>query len=158
MEARARFAVIPGGNRRDSGGVDDARPFGAAQRRMDVLHLQVAELADPPRCAPGAPFLAIIWRDTVPVGQLEPLRRDQLQKHSDAAIRKRVAALPAGISADRVDIVKGYRAALDGVPFSGHDRMAFYDAARHPDVAILVATGDQRVYANLLLTIGVRHP
>lgn len=70
MEARARFAVIPGGNRRDPGGVDDARPFGAPHRRMDVLHLQVGELADPPRCAPGAAFLAIIWRDTVPVGQL----------------------------------------------------------------------------------------
>ncbi len=38
------------------------------------------------------------------------------------------------------------------------DRFAFYDAARSDDVAVLVATGDQRVYANLLLTLGVRTP
>ena len=52
--------------------------------------------------------------------------------------------------------VTGYRDALDGVPFAAIERFAFYEAARHPDVAIVVATGDQRVYANLLLTIGVR--
>lgn len=54
--------------------------------------------------------------------------------------------------------ISGYRRALGGVPFSEHDRGAFYEAARHPDVAIVVATGDQRIYANLLLTIGVRQP
>jgi L-fucose mutarotase len=57
-----------------------------------------------------------------------------------------------------VPAIAGYRAALSGVDFSGHDRLAFYEAARHPDVAIVIATGDQRVYANLLLTIGVRAP
>ena len=55
-----------------------------------------------------------------------------------------------------VPAIASYRAALDGVPFAAHDRLAFYEAARHPDVAIVIATGDQRVYANLLLTIGVR--
>jgi L-fucose mutarotase len=54
--------------------------------------------------------------------------------------------------------VSGYRAALGGVEFVKHERAAFYEAARHPDVAIVVATGDQRVYANLMLTIGVRQP
>ena len=57
-----------------------------------------------------------------------------------------------------VPAITGYRAALDGVPFTGHERFAFYEAARHPDVAIVVATGDVRVYSNLLLTIGVRQP
>jgi L-fucose mutarotase len=53
----------------------------------------------------------------------------------------------------------GYRALLgDGVSWQELDRFAFYDAARSDDVALLVATGDQRVYANLLLTIGVRQP
>ena len=55
-----------------------------------------------------------------------------------------------------VEAVAGYRAMLPGVPFSALQRMPFYEAARHPDVAIVIATGDQRVYANLLLTIGVR--
>lgn len=35
------------------------------------------------------------------------------------------------------------------------DRYAFYDAARGEDVALVIATGEQRTYANLLLTIGV---
>ena len=61
---------------------------------------------------------------------------------------------------DGVDVpaIAAYRAALEGVPFTGIERFAFYDAARHPDVAIVIATGDQRVYANLLLTIGVVAP
>ncbi len=38
------------------------------------------------------------------------------------------------------------------------ERHAFYDAARGPDVGLLIATGEQRIYANLLLTIGVVQP
>jgi L-fucose mutarotase len=37
-------------------------------------------------------------------------------------------------------------------------RFAFYDAASAPDVAVAVATGEQRIYANVLLTIGVVAP
>ncbi len=44
----------------------------------------------------------------------------------------------------------------------GHDislqplgRFEFYEAARSRDTALVIATGEQRVYANLLLTIGV---
>ena len=37
-------------------------------------------------------------------------------------------------------------------------REAFYDAASAPDVAVAVATGEGRLYANLLLTIGVVPP
>jgi L-fucose mutarotase len=37
-------------------------------------------------------------------------------------------------------------------------RFAFYDAACEPDVAVVVATGEQRIYANVLLTIGVVTP
>lgn len=62
--------------------------------------------------------------------------------------------------ADPVDIPAhdGYRAALPGVAFAEISRFDFYDAARSDDVAIIIATGDQRLYANLLLTIGVRQP
>ena len=35
------------------------------------------------------------------------------------------------------------------------ERSRFYDAARHPDVGLVIATGELRIYANLLLTIGV---
>jgi L-fucose mutarotase len=36
--------------------------------------------------------------------------------------------------------------------------MAFYELTRQPDVHLAVATGDQRLYANLLLTIGYIDP
>jgi L-fucose mutarotase len=50
----------------------------------------------------------------------------------------------------------GYRAALgDVVPFEEVERFAFYDLARTGDVAVVIATGDQRQWANLLLTVGV---
>src|SRR5690606_16358341 len=45
-------------------------------------------------------------------------------------------------------------AAID-VELEPVERFAFYDAAGAPDVALTIATGDQRIYANLLLTIGV---
>ena len=35
------------------------------------------------------------------------------------------------------------------------ERMKFYEAAGTPDVCLTIATGEQRIYANLLLTIGV---
>ncbi len=63
-----------------------------------------------------------------------------------------VMASPDG----EVEAVAGYRAMLPGVPFTTHERLEFYAAARAADVAIVIATGDQRVFANLLLTIGVR--
>lgn len=50
----------------------------------------------------------------------------------------------------------GFRAALDGVPFRSVERHAFYAEARTDDVALTVASGDRRIYANLILTIGVR--
>ena len=37
-------------------------------------------------------------------------------------------------------------------------RFEFYDAGRSPDTALAIATGEQRIYANILLTIGVVPP
>jgi len=37
-------------------------------------------------------------------------------------------------------------------------RFEFYDAASNKDLCLVVATGEQRIYANLLLTIGVVMP
>lgn len=44
------------------------------------------------------------------------------------------------------------------MPLSVRNRWDFYDMARAHDVALAIATGEQRVYANILLTIGVRDP
>ena len=37
-------------------------------------------------------------------------------------------------------------------------RYPFYEKACEPDTALVIATGEQRIYANLLLTIGVVAP
>jgi L-fucose mutarotase len=37
-------------------------------------------------------------------------------------------------------------------------RFDFYDMASGPDCALAIATGEQRLYANILITIGVVHP
>ena len=49
----------------------------------------------------------------------------------------------------------GYRRLLgDGLPLQPAGRQDFYAACREPDLAVCVATGDGRLYANVLLTIG----
>jgi L-fucose mutarotase len=57
------------------------------------------------------------------------------------------------------DIWAEYRELLKETACRGQldpiERFAFYDAARGPDVCLTVATGEQKIYANLLLTIGV---
>jgi len=47
----------------------------------------------------------------------------------------------------------GYKLTLNPI-----ERFAFYEAAGTADVALTIATGEQRIYANLLLTIGVVFP
>ncbi|RZU16279.1 L-fucose mutarotase [Kribbella rubisoli] len=49
-----------------------------------------------------------------------------------------------------------YRRQLgDDVPMELVDRFDFYDLVRSPEVGLVVATGEVRLYANLLLTIGL---
>lgn len=49
----------------------------------------------------------------------------------------------------------GYRRVLGpDVPIGTLDRFAFYDAVRAPETGLVIATGDQRSHANLLLEIG----
>jgi L-fucose mutarotase len=43
-------------------------------------------------------------------------------------------------------------------PMARHERFDFYDKACGPDVAVTIATGEQRLYANILLDIGVIFP
>ncbi len=60
-------------------------------------------------------------------------------------------------------IFQNFRAILDAkkypkIPLTKVERFAFYGAASTPDVALVIATGEQRIYANILLTIGVVMP
>lgn len=43
----------------------------------------------------------------------------------------------------------------DNIELQALERFAFYDAVRSQDTALVIASGDQRRFANLLLTIGV---
>lgn len=44
---------------------------------------------------------------------------------------------------------------LPGHELQRLDRYGFYDVARGPDLALVIATGERRTYANILLTINV---
>lgn len=48
-----------------------------------------------------------------------------------------------------------FRALLPGMTLEKVERFAFYDLGRQSDVGLVIATGEARIYANLLLTIGV---
>lgn len=45
-----------------------------------------------------------------------------------------------------------------GLELERIERFRFYEAASTPDVCLTIATGERRIYANLLLTIGVVKP
>jgi L-fucose mutarotase/ribose pyranase (RbsD/FucU family) len=45
-----------------------------------------------------------------------------------------------------------------GVPLRSLERFEFYAASREPDLAVCVATGDDRLYANILFTVGFIAP
>ncbi len=48
-----------------------------------------------------------------------------------------------------------FRALLPGMAIAAYDRYSFYEEAAGPDTCLQIVTGEQRIYANLLLTIGV---
>lgn len=58
-------------------------------------------------------------------------------------------------SGEEPSIFAAFRALLPGIELQPLGRFQFYEAAREPDLALAVATGERRVYANVLLTIGV---
>lgn len=48
-----------------------------------------------------------------------------------------------------------FRQMLPALQLQPVERFAFYDMARGRDVGLVIATGEARIYANLLLTLGV---
>jgi L-fucose mutarotase len=52
-------------------------------------------------------------------------------------------------------IFSEFRSLLPGVSLAEHSRFEFYDEAMDPHVTLLIATGDQRLFANLILTVAV---
>ena len=82
---------------------------------------------------------------------------DQILEVLIDAVPIEAAAVMTPPDGNWTEAVKGYEKALGkDLPITSHQRFDFYDAARSADVAIVIASGDTRHYANLLLTIGVR--
>jgi len=59
---------------------------------------------------------------------------------------------------DEPGIHADFRALLPDIELRRLGRFEFYDMARSTDLALAIATGEQRIYANILLTIGVVMP
>jgi L-fucose mutarotase len=53
------------------------------------------------------------------------------------------------------DIFGEFRVLLPGVSLEKVERFAFYDLARRSEVGLVIASGEARIYANIMLTIGV---
>jgi L-fucose mutarotase len=51
-----------------------------------------------------------------------------------------------------------FRTLLPNIELKKLGQFEFYDAARERDTTLVIATGEQRIYANILLTIGVVMP
>jgi L-fucose mutarotase len=45
-----------------------------------------------------------------------------------------------------------------GLSLKAMSRAEFYQVTRRPDMALVIATGEQRIFANILLTIGAIRP
>lgn len=53
------------------------------------------------------------------------------------------------------DIFAEFSALLPGHKLQRVERFAFYDLGRRSEVGLVIATGEARIYANIMLTIGV---
>jgi L-fucose mutarotase len=53
------------------------------------------------------------------------------------------------------EIFKDFQSMLGGMDLEPLSRQEFYDACMQPCVRLAVSTGEKRVYANVLLTVGI---
>jgi len=86
---------------------------------------------------PTVPAVLSVLLETVPVEKVT-----RIQPSEDA--------LPSQVQAEIDSLLN------DQIPSELVERFDFYDAARSRDLALCVVTGDERRFANVLLTIGVR--
>ena len=82
------------------------------------------------------------------------LTADQVLEVLLDAIPVEAAVSMVGTDGADSEAITGFAAALEGVPYERLQREPFVALARSNDLAVIVATGDTRHYANVLLTIG----
>ncbi len=85
-----------------------------------------------------------------------PLVTEVLEVLLDAVAVEAATVMSPPADVATPPIFEEFRTLLPDVPLTGLDRFAFYDAARADDVTLLIATGDRRAYANIMVTLGVR--
>jgi L-fucose mutarotase len=84
---------------------------------------------------------------------------DQVLEPVLAAIPVEVATVMRPDDGSTPPVFARYRELLGrALPLQSLGRHEFYAACREPDLAVCVATGDGRLYANVLLTIGFIQP
>ena len=79
----------------------------------------------------------------------------------EATVMNPVASGPYSLPGDPEiwpDFARILEANGSPLPLQRLDRFAFFDAAKDENVIMTIATGEQRLYANLLLQIGVVFP
>ena len=84
---------------------------------------------------------------------------DQVLEPLLAAVPVEAAEVMAPGDGSEPDVFAVFRRQLGpAIPLRPLGRFEFYAACREPDLAVCVATGDDRLYANLLLTVGFLPP
>lgn len=74
----------------------------------------------------------------------------------DAVVVEAIAVMEPPASEPAPEVFAEFQRLLPEFSLDRLDRFAFYEAARSEDLAMVVATGERRVYANVMLTMGVR--
>lgn len=87
-----------------------------------------------------------------------PLVTEVLDVLLDAVVVEAATTMSAPPDTATPAIFEEFRNLLpDDCSLSSMERFAFYDTARDDDVALVIATGDRRTYANIMLSLGVRN-
>ncbi len=53
------------------------------------------------------------------------------------------------------EIFSEFKQMLQNTEFKNHDRFGFYDECLKQDVKLAISTGEKRIFANILITVGV---
>lgn len=115
-----------------------------------------------PHATTAGPNASLVYLNLSPgvVGAVEVLRAVvSVVPIESAAVMATLKDGPYAMS-EEPPIWAAFRGVLGPTDCGGRlaeiERFAFYDAAGGADVGLVIATGETRIYANLLLTIGVR--
>lgn len=107
-----------------------------------------------PHSTGSAPRATVVHLNFTPD---RPLVTEVLDVLLDAVVVEAATTMSAPPDTAMPAIFEEFRNLLpEDCSLSSMERFAFYDAARADNVALVIATGDRRTYANIMLSLGVR--